>query len=258
VATAQHCGQSSDPTEHVQCRIAANRCERESAFRLLHDSYTRSGLIQPNPHGMRVTPHHLLRSTEVFVAVLREEVICTFSLVGDSDLGVPMEAIYPELIADRRTAGLRFAEVSALADRRGDVQRFFPVFLKLIQVMLPYALHQGMQQVLIAVHPRHARIYQRFFKLEPVGEVREYPQVRNHPAVALCLDFAKLEKTNLQVYRNLFCQPIPPGALNPSPMSTDERTLLGPIASYYDAPQQVAPWSDDAEHAISDYDACAA
>ena len=107
MATVQPCGQSSDPTEHLQCRIAADRREREAAFRLLHDSYAHSGLIQPNPYGMRVTPYHLLHTTEVFVAALRDEVICTFSLVGDGELGVPMEAIYPELIAERRAAGIR-------------------------------------------------------------------------------------------------------------------------------------------------------
>ena len=99
--------------------------------------------------------------------------------------------------------------------------------------------------MLIAVHPRHARLYQRFFKLEPVGEVREYPQVSNHPAVALCLDFAKLESDQSQVYRNLFCHPIPAGALNSSPMSTEERTYLGPIASFYDASRQAGQWSRD-------------
>ncbi len=258
MATVQTHGLSLDPTEHVNCRIAADRDERREAFRLLHDSYTRSGLIQRNPHGLRVTPYHLLNTTEVFVAELRDEVICTLSLVMDGELGVPMEVIYPELIAERRTGGIRFAEVSALADRRADVQRFFPVFLKVIQVMLPFALEQGMQQVLIAVHPRHARLYQRFFKLEPIGDVREYPQVRNHPAVALCLDFARLKQVHPEVYRNLFCKPIPPGALQPSPMSSDELAYLGPIANLYDVARQNSAWSESTEFTQQDCEVCAA
>ena len=259
MAIARSNGQPLAPTAaHVRCKVAAERGERESAFRLLHDSYTHSGLIQPNPYGMRVTPYHLLPTTEMFVALLQEQVICTVSLIGDGELGLPLEAIYPELVAERRAAGIRFAEVSALADRRCELERFFPIFLKLIQVMLPYSFHHGMQQALIAVHPRHARFYQRFLKFQPVGEERAYPHVSNHPAVALCLDYAWLETTHPKVFREFVGRPVPSNELRSCPISPAERSYFEPAAQFYGDISQDPSWTRENEPAPSACDACAA
>jgi len=259
MALARPYGQPLAPAAaQVRCKVASERSEREAAFRLLYDSYTHSGLIQPNPQGMRVTPYHLLSSTEMFVAKLHEQVICTVSLVGDGELGLPMEAIYPEIVAERRGAGIRCAEVSALADRRSDIERFFPMFLKLIQVMLPYSYQHGVQQALIAVHPRHARFYERFLKFQPIGEERAYPHVQNHPAVALCLDYAWLRETHPKVFREFVGRSIQADELRSCPMSHEERAYFKPAASFYDNAAKEPSWSSDGEHVQADQEACAA
>src|SRR4051812_10196410 len=112
-------------------KIAEQRWEWESAFRLVHGSYLRSGLAQPNASGMRVTPYHLLPTTEVFVSLLGQEAICSVTLVADGALGLPMESIYRAEVDARRSGGRKLAEVSCLADRRSNPRRFFPLFLAL-------------------------------------------------------------------------------------------------------------------------------
>ena len=100
----------------VEFKIADSVEERHRLFRLVYEAYLRAGLERVNPSRMRVTPFHLLTSTEMFVAKLRNEVISTMSLVVDGKLGLPMDFVFPEQVQQRRDNGLRVAEATCLAD----------------------------------------------------------------------------------------------------------------------------------------------
>ena len=116
----------------ITYKIANRRRELELAFRRVYESYVRTGLIEPNCFRMRITPHHLLPTTDVIVSLLRREVMCTISLVRDSELALPMEMIYGPEVARRRDQGLRLAEASCLADRRTGVKRSLPMVLRIM------------------------------------------------------------------------------------------------------------------------------
>ncbi len=199
---------STEITADISCRIAATRQEREAAFRLVYSSYLRSGLGEMNGCQMRVTPYHLLPTTEVFIAEYEGEVIFTMSLVTDGALGVPMENVYGEEIARLRRRGLRVGEVSCLADRRTELVRFFPLFLRTGRVLAQYAHRQGLDAIVAAVHPKHARLYRRYFDFRIIGEEKEYPTVRNHPAIALWAEFARLERERSASYLALLADPL--------------------------------------------------
>ena len=77
---------------NIECRIGSSRQELSAAFHLIYEQYLKAGLMKPNSYRMRVTPYHLLPSTEVLVALDRGVVTCTLSLVRDGKLGLPMEA----------------------------------------------------------------------------------------------------------------------------------------------------------------------
>ena len=222
--------------------IAACREEREAAFRLVYHSYLEAGLGQPNRHEMRVTPYHLLPSTEVFVAALRGETVFTVSLIGDGELGLPLENVYGQEVQDRRERGLRIGEVSCLADRRSKYRQCFPVFLQLCRLTAQYAWHQGLDQLLVAVHPRHARFYRRFMGFEPIGPERSYPSVQNRPAVALALDLVRLNRERGKAYEALFTPPIPEEQLAPSQFTSLENEYL---RSMIDPSFDCAPLSGD-------------
>lgn len=229
-------------SEDIEYRIATSQDEREAAFRLVYQSYLEAGLGQPNRYQMRVTPYHLLPSTEVFVAVLGSETVFTVSLIGDGQLGLPMENVYGQEVRDLRERGLRIGEVSCLADRRSKYRKCFPVFLRLCRLTAQYAWHQGLDQLLVAVHPRHARFYQRFIDFEPIGPERSYPSVQNRPAVALSLDLVRLHREGGKGYETLFMPPIPEEQLASARFTLTENEYLRPMI---DPSFDYAPLSGD-------------
>jgi hypothetical protein len=227
--------------DQIVYKLAENRHEFEAAFRLVYNAYTRSGLIDENPHGMRVTPYQLLDTTDVFVATLDDETISTVSLVCDGELGLPMEGIYGDEVHRLRQQGFHVAEVSALADRRRQMSRTLPVFVPLMRLMVQTARRRGVDQLLVAVHPRHARFYQRFLSFDPVGGEKSYPQVRNNPAVALTLDFAKLDQLHPVNYDTFFGAPVPEYQLVRHPLSEEDRWFFAAAAEYGEAFTLVGP-----------------
>lgn len=219
--------QSDTPLSY---RVAATRADRAAAYRLVYQAYTRVGLCPTNAYGMRVTPYQLLPTSDTFIAELDGQVISTLSLVVDSKLGLPMEVIYPDEVARLRDAGQNVAEVSCLADRRRDPGRYFPVFLELCRLMVQSARYRGIDQLLVAVHPRHARFYRRYMAFETLGDVREYPSVCNKLAEALCLDFRLIDLDPPENYELFFGEPLPEEMIRPRPMTATDREYFAPIA----------------------------
>ena len=214
-------------TANVEYRIAATRQERADAFRLVYDSYLRAGLGEPNPYGLRVTPYHLLPTTEVFIATLHGQVICTMTLVIDGELGLPIEEVYGDNVAALRHQGLLLGEVSCLADRRASSRELFPVFWRLSGMVVQYSQRRGVDALVVACHPKHARFYQRTMDFRPLGEQRDYPTVRNRPAMAVWLEFARAEAEGSEKFRLLVGSPYPWRDLEPRPIHDADRTFFG-------------------------------
>lgn len=223
-------GVVSRECDQILIKIATTRRERTGAFELAYRSYLQAGLCGPSPVGMRITPHQLSECTDVFVAILRGEVISTLSLVRDGELGLPMESLYPDEVRQRRAAGLRLAEVSCLADRRREVARFFGLFSDLARLMTQTAEHDGIDQLLIAVHPRHARMYRRAMGFEQIGDYREYATVNGNPAVALCLDLAYVRDQRPEIWGRFVGEPLPAEVLRPCPMPENDRRYFAEMA----------------------------
>lgn len=210
-------------TANIEYKIAGTREERASAFRLVYRSYLEAGLGGSNLYGMRVTPYHLLPSTEIFIATLRGETIFTVTLIADGELGLPMESVYGDEIAARRQAGLFSSEVSCLADRRAWFRGFLPVFVGINRLLAQYARHRGLDELLVAVHPRHAKFYRRYMAFAIIGQQKAYPTVRNNPAVALCLNFAHVDRHRPRSYDTFFGEAIPEAELAPRTITKEDR-----------------------------------
>jgi hypothetical protein len=213
----------------IQYRIASTRQEREAAYRLVYHSYLRAGLGEENHHRMRVTPYHLLESTEVFIAICQGEVAFTMTLIMDGELGMPMESVYGEEVDGLRQRGLRLGEVSCLADRRAEFCKFFPVFIRTSRLMVQYARYRGLDGILAAVHPRHSCFYRRYMDFHKFGDEKTYPTVRNNPAVALWLEFARVDQNRPESYNSFFGQQIPFDDLQPQPIVPTDREHFQPM-----------------------------
>src|SRR4051812_47591688 len=100
---------ASCQTNQLAYRMARSPSDRLGAFRIVYNSYVRSGLCLPNPTGLRVTPFQLCPSSQIFVGVLGEEVVSTVTLVPDAEKGLPMESMFGTEIDGLRNEGRRVA-----------------------------------------------------------------------------------------------------------------------------------------------------
>jgi hypothetical protein len=172
---------------------------------------------------LRYTVHQLAASTDIIVAELRGEVISTLSLVRDGSLGLPLESIYPDIVSRHREQGLRLAEVSCLADRRKEPARYFGLFCELAGVMIQMADREGFDQLLIAVHPRHAKLYCRAMAFQIVGGNCDYPAVNGNPAVPLLLDIEYVKKKQPQIWKRFAGVAYPDAVLERQPINAADR-----------------------------------
>jgi hypothetical protein len=229
---------SAKTCAEIELKVAATRSERQAAFELVYQSYLRAGLCAENPLGMRFTPYQLLPTTDIIIAKLRGEVVSTLSLVRDGELGLPMEEIYGEEVAARRNRGVRLAEVSCLADRRKDAARFFGLFREMTRLMAQLGKNTGVDELVVAVHPRHTGIYRRYMAFQPMGDLRNYPAVQERPAVALCLNFDAARIDSPKSWQEFFAVPLPISVLRTCPMPEEDRKYFSSLLteSNYDCP----------------------
>ena len=215
----------------IQFKLAENQDERAAAFRLCHDAYVQAGLMLPRRCRMRVMPHHLLPTSAVFIAVQAGRVISTVSLIGDGQLGLPMECAYRKQVAALRSPSRWLGEVSSLAsDYRQPVCQL-QLLGHLTRLMAQYAQRHGLEHLLAAVHPRHSRFYRRVLGFQSLGEAKPYPAVRHRPSVALLLDLPALEREQHPSYVSYFREPIPENQLRYSPISSADRKFFSQATS---------------------------
>jgi hypothetical protein len=190
----------------LEISLAKTLPELLGSFKILYQAYARAGLVNENPHEVRLTPFHLLPSTEVIIAKLAETVTSTLTLVADSDDGLPMEDMYGDELDRIRQSGLRVAEIGCLADRRQSPVRFIKVFGELARLAVQVAAHRSIGGLVVATHPRHAGFYSRSFGFQQFGDIRGCPYVKGNPAVGMLLDFGRIQGTAL--HECLFGNPV--------------------------------------------------
>ena len=213
-------------------KIADNQSERAGAFRLVHETYVQAGLMRPNAFQMRVMPHHLLPTTATFVALTGSKVIGTLSLVGDGRLGLPLERVYGPEVDELRKPSTWLGEVSSLASVGATADLSFHVLIGLMRLMGQFSKRHGLEHLLVAVHPRHARFYRRAMSFRQLGGERPYPSVCNRPAVALHLNLSCLDEAPPDTLSVIFDEPFSDSDLRFSPISAEERRYFAPAAAH--------------------------
>lgn len=246
--------------DDIQLRVAATRGERQAVFELIYRSYLRAGLCVKSDCGMRATPYQLLSTTDILLAELRGQVISTVSLVRDGDLGLPMESLYPEEVATRRSAGVNVAEISCLADRRQGTARFFGLFCDLSRLMFQLARQTGIDEILVAVNPRHAPLYRRYMAFEQIGEQRDDDTIADFPAVPLSLNFARAKVERTKSWREFFAKPLPDETLQSYPISANDRDYFYSVLDSVgrdEAPSSAASYGNSESQEADDRLLCA-
>jgi len=187
-----------------------------AAFRLLHDAYVAEGLALPHLSQVRIMPHQLHDSSQVFVALSQNQVVATLTLVSDGPEGLPMQEVFgPEV--DRRRRQAVVAEVSCLAEQ-SQINRLSSL-VRLKSLMAQSAVHRGVDELLIVVHPKHVRYYRDFVGFRVIAQARVCPAVCHRPAVPLALDLHRLRFSNPRAYERFFGRAFPPEMLVSQPVS---------------------------------------
>ena len=210
--------------DELNYKVAETRNERKRAFRLVYDVYHKAGLMAENPRRMRVTAHHLLESTDVLVARQGEDVLLTISSVRDGALGLPVESIFPGEVDAMRREGLNLAEVSCVAScvPTPSKKLRFEILVRMMSIMAQQAQRYHVDRLLLAVHPRHAKVYQRLFGCKIISGEKSYAAVQDNPAVLCSHDFAELEIRKYPLYDAIQGPNYEPWQLRGTRMSDDE------------------------------------
>jgi len=185
--------------------------ELVQAYRLVYKNYLRCEYIDTHPSEMRYTVFNALPQTTTFVASLGGSVVTTATVIFDSPLGLPLEAIYKDEVDELRSQYARLCEVTMLADRRRAGMRTIPAILQLFKMILHYVLKfEKATDIVITVNPSHETFYTRYLPFEDMGTLRHYPSVKNAPAIAKRVNLAKLmELTKTHKLGEFFMQSPP-------------------------------------------------
>ena len=182
-------------------KFAETKDEFQQAFELVYKVYLDKGFIPPNPAEMHYGIHSLLPDTAVFVAKSGLEVVSTMTEIFDShEFGLPMDSIYKEEVDRLRDKGNKIVEVSSLATPRD--ARWKNFFMYLMQVWYWYTYYLGVDEVCIAVNPRHERFYRNLLQFEKFGERKHYSRV-DAPAVGLRVSVKSIKQRMENIYNDL-------------------------------------------------------
>lgn len=194
----------------IEVKFASTTSEWEQAFHLAAASYQSRGYETPGANRLRFTPYHALPDTATMVAKHEDEVLATFTIVQDNTLlGLPMESVYPAEIDALRKRGRRLFEATTLADSGLNTREFLQVFLTLIKLSMQYHTSQGGDSYAIAVNPRHRKFYTKIVGFVPLGPLRTYAAVQDHPAEAFLLDNHLQRENTPDTYEFMFGEPLP-------------------------------------------------
>lgn len=187
-------------------RQVASREELRSALELVHDNYVRCGYMSPMARGIRITVHYALPGARTYVAVHEGEVVATVSLFPDSPLGLPLDSQFSDAVDPLRGASHKIGEVGMLADRRENLTRGAKMILRLMALLFQDARRDGIQDLLITVHSKHAKFYQSVLCFDYCAGPRTYEAVHGAPAVLLKVSIPDIgpEHANSPRIRRLF------------------------------------------------------
>lgn len=173
--------------------ICARRLEQvKAAWSLVYERYVDKELINENPFGIHTMPQAVGGHACVISGSNGDTFGSTLTLIGDNKKGLPLDSIYGKELDAMRWRDRGLVEVGLLADRRRSARRGARALFDLMRWAVYYTLHIGSSDIIIGVHPRHARFYVRCFGLERFAEPTVYPLVKDNPVVPLRLPLREM------------------------------------------------------------------
>ena len=173
------------PNNEYVVKVAGDLRTRRLAYRLVYDEYLKEGYTRPHPEGIWVTVFDAHPGTVTVVVERDGEAVGTLTIVPDSPLGLPADAVYGGDLDRLRRSGTRLSEIISLAVSREETAGSqVVVTLCMFAYMVARRIHRS-DAMVITINPRHARYYERRMHFAQIGEERAYGKVEGAPAVLL-------------------------------------------------------------------------
>jgi hypothetical protein len=168
----------------LEYKIASTKVEVEGAMALVYKEYLKRGYISSDyyKNKLRVTLHHILPTTTIFVVLKDNEVIATTVLIPDSPLGLPMDMGFKKVANQLRVNDRRICESGHLAIK-SDIfgSGCFSMFnlsklnfiFTLFKLVFQYvAFYEKFDDICIVTNPKYMIF--KFLPFEVFGETKYY------------------------------------------------------------------------------------
>ena len=176
-----------NPEENLKIKFASTSDEFIEAMQLIHKVYVRKGLVTSDKKKPYFSPHLILPNNRLVIAIKKDRIIGTISLIEDSPIGVPMDNVHLVETTSFRQKNIKFAEIGSFAIAP-EYQHHGITFLLYKAIFLYVCSHRNIESILIAVHPRVAEVYKKLFKFEQIGMIQEYSTLNNAKSIPLRLN----------------------------------------------------------------------
>jgi hypothetical protein len=193
---------SYDYLHGVEIKIAETKEEFEQAYKLLHDTYKETNLIEASESGLRVTKYHSLPTTSVIIVKHDGRVIGTMSVIQDNALGLPIDHVSD--ISHLRKEKNKIAEISSLAICKNSDFRKGKILFPLTQYLHRYCDQIGIDTMVCVVNQSASMFYESILLFEPLEvKVTDYNYVNAKEIYPITVDLGEaIKKKYKKIYGN--------------------------------------------------------
>lgn len=148
---------SDAPLTDIEIKMAETKEEYEAAYKLLHDTYFETKLIDKANSGLRVTKYHSLPTTNTIIVKFKGEVVGTMSIIIDNPFGLPIDKVAD--ISELRKVSARIAEISSLAIKKDTNMRRGKLLIPLTTYMHRYLEEIAGVDAMVCVVNESAKLF---------------------------------------------------------------------------------------------------
>jgi len=171
-----------------QCivRVANRLVLRQKAYELIHYLYAKKGFTRDEDSDLWLSIYDAIPETATFVAEDDQGYLeGALTVVFDSHIGVPADALYQKELDVLRNSGGQICEFISLGIRNGAKNRQ-KILACLFYCAYLHAWHNKQSSnLVITVNPQHEKFYCRKLFFEKIGPERNFEKVNGAPSVLL-------------------------------------------------------------------------
>ncbi|CAB1064514.1 hypothetical protein D1BOALGB6SA_9310 [Olavius sp. associated proteobacterium Delta 1] len=180
---------------HCVVQVANRLILRQNAYELINKLYSQMGIVQKKDYGLWLSIYDALPETTTLTAE-DDQGCCggTLTIVFDSPIGLPADALFKEEIDEIRNSGRQICEFVSLGIGK-TVKNSIKVLACLFYCGFLHAWQRNKsRELVITVHSRYENFYRRNIFFDRIGPERKYAKVNGEPTVLLKISLAALSR----------------------------------------------------------------